>query len=179
MTTIAMKDVGLCAHFSRQGDWAFDLALTLARRLKHRLNIFYFPRLDWPAADQPTGELGSYKHATSDRKVREYYDDKLGDFVDVGFRVCEDLIDIELRRCLFRREYQVMVLGYLGYGAMFGDVTMETFAYRFNGPIVLVGPDEPDQKYLNPPATLASWQLGFSDDEWAPLPLPAEIGALR
>ena len=25
MTTIAVKDIGFCADFSRQGDWAFDL----------------------------------------------------------------------------------------------------------------------------------------------------------
>jgi hypothetical protein len=110
-----------------------------------------------------------------DRQVREYYDDKLGDFVDVGFRVCEDLVDIELRRCLFRREYQVMVLGYLHYGATFGDATIESFAYRFNGPIVLVGPHRSDQFYLNPPARIVSWQLGLSEDQWSCLAAPAEV----
>jgi len=38
----AMKGIGLCAIFSRQGDWAFDYALTLARRHKTKLNVFHF-----------------------------------------------------------------------------------------------------------------------------------------
>ena len=179
MTTMAMKDVGFCAHFSRQGDWAFEFALSLARRLKHRLNIFYFPRLDWSSPIRPTGELNWNELTILDRRVREYYDEKLGDFVEVGFRVCEDLIDTELRRCLFRREYQVMVLPYLDYGAIFGDDTIESFAYRFNGPIVLVGPERPDQHYLNPPARLVGWRLGLSEGDWEPLPVPAVTGALR
>jgi hypothetical protein len=72
-----------------------------------------------------------------------------------------------------------MVLGYLGYGAMFGDVPIETFAYHFNGPIVLVGPHRPDQLYLNPPARLVSWQLDLAEDAWSPLPVPAEAGTLQ
>ena len=178
MTTMAIKDVGFCAHFSRQGDWAFDFALSLARQLEHRLNIFYFPRLDSPSSDEPVRKFGEDELIALDRRVREYYDEKLGDFVEVGFRVCEDLLDIELRRCLFRREYQVMVLGYLDYVTLFGDGSIETFAYRFNGPIVLVGPQRPDQLYLNPPASLVSWKLGLSDDDWAPVAAPAEVGAL-
>ena len=124
-------------------------------------------------------ELGRNELVALDRRVREYYDDKLGDFMDVGFRVCEDLIDTELRRCLFRREYQVMALGYLDYGAMFGDVPIETFAYHFNGPIVLVGPQRPDQFYLNPPATIIRWQLGFAETDWEPVAVPAETGTLQ
>jgi hypothetical protein len=169
VTTIAVKDVGFCAHFSRQGDWAFEFALSLARRLGHRLNIFYFPRLDWPSASRPAGRLDEDELVALDRLVREYYDDKLGDFVEAGFRVCEDFVATELRRCLFRREYQVMVLGYPGHGATFGNDSIEAFAYRFNGPIVLVGPNRPNQLYLNPPACLVSWRLGLSDEDWTPL----------
>jgi hypothetical protein len=174
-----MKDVGFCAHFSRQGDWAFELALSLAQRLKSRLNVFYFPQLDWSCSSDQAGGLSEDELVALDRKVREYYEDKLGDFVEVGFRVCEDLIDTELRRCLFRRAYQVMVVGYLDYGATFGDDSIENFAYRFNGPIILVGPRRPDQLCLNPPAKLVSWQLGLSEDDWTVLPAPAEVGALR
>lgn len=177
MTSIAVKDIGFCAHFSRQGDWAFEFALSLARRLGHRLNIFYFPRLDSPALSRPAGRFDEDELIALDRRVREYYDEKLGDFVEAGFRVCEDFVDIELRRCLFRREYQVMVLGYLGYGVTFGDDSIEAFAYRFNGPVVLVGPERPDQLYLNPPARLVSWRLGLSEDDWTPLAAPAEVGA--
>jgi len=177
VTSIAVKDIGFCAHFSRQGDWAFEFALSLARRLGHRLNIFYFPRLDSSLSDRPAGSLDKDELTALDRRVREYYDAKLGDFVEAGFRVCEDFIDTELRRCLFRREYQVMVLGYLDYGMAFGDDSIEAFAYRFNGPVVLVGPNRPDQFYLNPPARLVSWRMGLSEDDWTPLAAPAEAGA--
>jgi hypothetical protein len=175
VTSIAVKDVGFCAHFSRQGDWAFEFALSTARRLDSQLNIFYFPRLNCPDSGQSIATMEEEDLVALDRKVREYYDDKLGDFVEAGFRVCEDLVDRELRRCLFRREYQVMVIGYAGYGAAFGHHTIETFAYRFNGPIVLVGPQRPDQFHLNPPAGLVSWRLGLSDDDWTPISAPAGV----
>ncbi len=177
MTSIAVKDIGFTAHFSRQGDWGFEFALSLARRLGHRLNIFYFPRLDSSLSNRPAGRLDEDELVALDRRVREYYDDRLEDFVDVGFRVCEDFVATELRRCLFRREYQVMVLGYLGHGATFGDDSIEAFAYRFNGPVVLVGPDRPDQLYLNPPARLVGWRLGLSEDGSTPLAVPAQVGA--
>jgi hypothetical protein len=177
VTTIAVKDIGFCAHYSRHGDWAFEFALSVAKRLGHRLNVFYFPELDSSLTNRREARLDEDELIALDRRVREYYDDKLGDFVDVGFRVCEDFLATELRRCLFRREYQVMVLGYLGYSATFGNDSIEAFAYRFNGPIVLVGPDRPNQFYLNPPASLVSWRLGLSDDDWTPLAAPAEVGA--
>jgi hypothetical protein len=179
VTSIAVKDIGFCAHFSRQGDWAFEFALALARRLEHRLNIFYFPDLDPSVSNRPPGGWDEDELIALDRRVREYYDEKLGDFVEAGFRVCEDFIDTELRRCLFRREYQVMVLGYLRPGARFGDDSIGVFAYRFNGPVVLVGPDRPDQLHLNPPARLVAWRLGLAEGDWTPLPAPAEVGARR
>jgi hypothetical protein len=179
VTSIAVKDIGFCAHFSRQGDWAFEFALSLARRLGHRLNIFYFPRLDASFSGRPPARLDDDELVALDRRVREYYDEKLGDFVEAGFRVCEDFVDTELRRCLFRREYQVMVLGYLGHGARFGDDSIEAFAYRFNGPVVLVGPDRPDQLHLNPPARLVGWRLGLAEDAWTPLAVPAQVGSPR
>ena len=37
-----MNGIGLCAIFSREGDWAFDYALSLARHHKTKLNIFHF-----------------------------------------------------------------------------------------------------------------------------------------
>ncbi len=39
---VSMNGVGLCAIFSKQGDWAFDYALQLARHHKTKLNIFHF-----------------------------------------------------------------------------------------------------------------------------------------
>ena len=53
MTTIAVRDVGFCAEFSPQGDWAFDYALSLARSLEIGLKVFYLPSLAWDAIDVP------------------------------------------------------------------------------------------------------------------------------
>jgi len=178
MTSIAVKDVGFCARLSRQGDWAFEYALSVAKRLESRLNIFYFAQLDRSPTTWPLNKLDEDELVALDRRVREYYDEKLGDFVEAGFRVCEGLVDTELRRCLFRREYQVMVLPYPGYGAKFGDESIETFAYRFNGPVVLVGPERPGQLHLNPPARLVSWRFALPEDDCTSLAAPAEVGAI-
>ena len=42
MTTTTIRSVGFCAHYSTQGDWAFDFALDLARRGSFPLNVFHF-----------------------------------------------------------------------------------------------------------------------------------------
>lgn len=158
MTTIAIKDVGFCADFSHQGDWAFDYALSLARRRQWGLKVFYVPYLAWDARDVPT--LPPDEIDALDRQVREYYDQRLGDFVEVGFRVCEGFADRELRRCfLMRHEYQVLVLAYRAHGAPFAGRTIEQFAYAFNSPVVMVGPDRPDQFLVNPAASVLARQL--------------------
>jgi len=90
-----MKAIGFCSHFIPQGDWAFDYALKLARTRNLQLNIFHWLaspfrlRRDMVYADDEqthvervTEELKLRK----DRELREYYDERLGDFVDVGFR---------------------------------------------------------------------------------------------
>jgi hypothetical protein len=46
-----------------------------------------------------------------ERSIRLYYDDRLGDYVNVGFRLCEGDEDPELRRCLLvRQDYDILVL---------------------------------------------------------------------
>jgi len=110
MTTVAVKDVGFCAEFSPQGDWAFDYALSLARSLELGLKVFYVPDLDWGTRELP--QLPPHELDALDRRVRECYEARLDDFVDVGFRICEGFADRELRRCLMDRVYQVLVLAY-------------------------------------------------------------------
>ena len=34
--------VGFCAHYSKQGDWAFDVALELSKAHNVQLNVFHF-----------------------------------------------------------------------------------------------------------------------------------------
>ncbi len=176
MTTIAVRDLGYCADFSPQGDWAFDFALRLATSLSHRLNIFYVPDLAWDAPHPPPA-LSRRELVDLERRVRSYYDERLGDFVEVGFRVCEGFADVELRRCLMHRDYQLLVLAYRSFGAPFAGRVIERFAYGFNAPVVLVGPERPDQYFLNPPAMLLRPHLGLGDDEGRPLSPRVEASA--
>jgi len=154
-----MNGIGLCAIFSRQGDWAFDYALRLARHHKTKLNIFHF--LESPymlrrdivfvdAEKTETAAVTSQLVDRKDREMREMFDSKLGDYVDVGFRLCEGSNEIELRKCFRKGEYEVLVVAYDQKGADFGGTTtIEEFALRFKGPVVLVGPDSHDSFYLN------------------------------
>jgi hypothetical protein len=164
MTTIAIHDIGYCADFSQQGDWAFDFAFNLASSLDWGLNIFYVPDLAWDAPHPPP-RLSSQEVVDLERQVRSYYDERLGDFVEAGFRICEGFADVELRRCMMHRDYQLLVLAYKKFGASFAGRAIEAFAYGFNAPVVLVGPERPDQYFLNPPAMLLRPQLGLTEDE--------------
>ncbi len=171
-----MNGIGLCAVFARQGDWAFDYALGLARHHKTKLNIFHF--LESPYAlrrdvvfvdaektrtTQVTPEFIEKK----DKEMREMFDDRLGDYVEVGFRLCEGNDEFELRKCFKKGDYEVLVIGYKEKGAAFGGTTtIEEFAGKFKGPVVLVGPDFPDSYFLNEAAEKRLSDLLIPDDRW-------------
>ena len=177
MTTFAVKDVGFCADFSQQGEWAFDYALSLAQSLNLGLKVFYVPELAWDHKSCPL--LPDKEEIALDRRVREYYETRLGDFVEVGFRICQGFTDRELRRCLMGGMYQVLVLAYRGIGAPFAGRMIEEFAYAFNGPVVMVGPDRPNQFLVNPGAALLSSRLHLEEAEWAELRPEATVSAGR
>jgi len=171
-----MNGVGLCAIFSQQGDWAFDYALNLARTHKTRLNIFHF--LDSPyavrrdivfvdAKKEKTAPVTPELIAEKDKELRFTYDSRLGDYTDVGFRLCEGNDEVELKKCFRRGEYEVLVVGYQQKGAKFGGTaTIEEFAKRFHGPLVLVGPDATDHFYLNQKAKDLVKDLHIPDGKW-------------
>ena len=165
MTTTSVNSVGFCAHYSRQGDWAFEFALALARGRSLRLNIFHFlsDPCD-PAEDEPerlNPEQREQLLIDRERELRLYYDKKLGDYVDVGFRLCEDREWLELHRCLTRREFQVLVLGRPDYGVSFAGKPLEEFADAFVCPVVLIGPSSATEFRLNGPARLIVDRLGL------------------
>ena len=170
MTIVTINSVGLCAHFSGKGDWAFDFAFALTRKHKCQLNIFYFLRSPYEKYTEPPGtgrKVDDHILVATDRKLREYYDKCLGEYVDVGFKVCEETRHAkELRSCLMQREYELLVIPYLERDITFGNLPIEEFAYRFTSPVVLVGPDRPDQYFLNPPAALLVDKLQLSSGSW-------------
>lgn len=165
-----LNAVGFCAHYSKQGDWAFDYALKLSRQHKIKLNVFHFLANPYNISDDSTDKLdreAKTKLAIErEKELRMYYDKRAGDYLDVGFRLCEDAEWVELHRCLLVREFQLLVLGYVDAEAMFGGRQIETFAEAFVCPVVLVGPDRPDQFHLNKQAALIIDKLEIEKNNW-------------
>lgn len=171
MTKAAFRGVGLCARMSSQGDWAFDYALDLALENDVRLDIFFFP--EGTEEGQSRGRRGELAHLTDEEKiqrekeVRLYYDEMLGDFVNVGFRLCEGDEEPELRRCLLiRREYDVLVLPFEQSGMRFGSKPIERFAESMPCPTILIGPDRPGQALVNTAAKMMAENLRLEGHEW-------------
>jgi len=171
-----MEAIGLCSHYSRQGDWAFDYAFGLASKKDIQLNIFHWLespfrfRRDIVYSNDKKQEVVRVTDEFQVKKeleLREYYEAKLGDFVKVGFRLCEGNEGAELARCLRRREYDLLVMGYLDRGADFGGQVIERFASNFRTPVVMVGPDKPNSFHLNKLAADIADQLGIKEGEWS------------
>lgn len=165
MTVTPFRSVGFCAHYSKQGDWAFEFALGLARRLDVPLNVFHFLEDPYEVVDNVECELSDKDRKQlaieGERKLRFYYDEKAGDYLEVGFRLCEDREWTELHRCLCRREFQVLVLVVPYRDAIFGGWPIEDFAHRFVCPTVLIGPESPSDFAVNRPASLFVDLLGL------------------
>jgi len=170
MTTTAIDAVGFCAHYSPEGDWAFDFALALARRHGRRLNIFHFLSDPYAVVYEGLDELSPAAREQllidRERELRFYYDERLGDYLEAGFRVCENEEWTELHRCLCKREFQVLVVGVPGPDAVFGGRPIGDFARSFVCPVVLVGPGRPDEIHLNDPAALLADALGLEPGGW-------------
>ena len=170
MTVPAINAVGFCANYSRPGDWAFEFAVKLARRHDKRLNIFHFLTDPYDPQDEgPAGLTGEqYRQFLIEREkeLRLYYDARLGDYLEAGFRLCEDNEWTELHRCLYGREFQVLILGVPEPAAVFAGRPIHEFAAGFACPLILVGPGSPDEIYVNCPAALLAEQLGLPERQW-------------
>lgn len=172
MTIPTLNAVGFCAHYSEQGDWAFQYALRLARVHGVQLNVFHFLDDPYDPDSRSTRNLSRQERADriirKERELRLYYDGLAGDFLEVGFRLCEDSEWTELHRCLLIREFQVLVLAYPAWNAMFAGRPLEEFADAFVCPVVLVGPASQAQYHLNRPAALLADELQL-DGSWTEL----------
>jgi hypothetical protein len=170
MTIPTLNAVGFCAHYSEPGDWAFDFALGLSRLHGIQLNVFHFLADPYDPDDIPPTFLSRRELnrlvVERERELRLYYDERAGDYLEVGFRLCEDNEWLELHRCLVDREFQILVLAHLGPKAKFASRPLEEFADSFVCPVVLVGPDHPRQFRLNGAAALVSTRLGLPEGSW-------------
>ncbi|MBM3299808.1 MAG: universal stress protein, partial [Deltaproteobacteria bacterium] len=105
--------------------------------------------------------------AKKDRELRESYDERLGDYIDVGFRLCEGNDEFELRKCFRKGDYEILVIGYHGKGTPFGGTTtIDEFAAKFKAPVVLVGPEAPDCFHLNQAARERLADLMIPEGKW-------------
>ncbi len=163
MTSVLLESIGLCAHYSKQGDWAFDVAFKLAQERNIQLNIFYFLEDPYGLDQAPPKGISRGERnqiiVQKERELRFYYDEMLGEHLKAGFRVCEDREWTELRRCLIKREFQLIIVPFLDEATTFGGQPIERFAYEFGAPMMLVGPHHPDEIRLNQPAKMISDQL--------------------
>ena len=180
MTEQGIKGVGLCASLTQVGDWALAVALECAQRHRVQLDIFFFPSSPYDA-HAPRGRFGEsapLSHRDSielERQMRLYYDSRLGDYLDVGFRLCPGDEDPELRRCLlFRKEFDILVLPYPERGCLFGSLSLEAFAESLPCPVILVGPESEDEFWLNTAARPLAARVLPDGARWRGLAYPLE-----
>lgn len=171
MAIPTLNAVGFCAHYSDQGDWAFDFALRLSRSHQIQLNVFHFLSDPYDPDDNLADLLSDADRAKlaieREKELRLYYDQRAGDYLDVGFRLCEDAEWVELHRCLVVREFQVLVLGYVRKDVSFGRRPIEEFSDSFICPVILVGPDRPNQFHLNSRAQMIIDKLELQPGSWS------------
>ena len=93
-TAQQISGIGLCASFCEQGDWAFDYALSLAKRTQSTLNIYRFLESPYTlqrdvvfvdAEKTKTAKVTPELIAEKDKELRFLYDERLGDYDNVGF----------------------------------------------------------------------------------------------
>jgi hypothetical protein len=172
-----MKKIGLCTHFSQTDEWAFNFALELVRRndwqltICHWLNSPYSLRRDMV---YPTlHEGGEPQPVTSqlltqlELELRQHFESKLGDFTNVAFKLCEGMYQVELTRCFHQNLLDLVVIGYQpDEQATSAEQPLVAFAAQLDHPLVIVGPEKPDEFLLNEAAR--SWvdELHLVDGSW-------------
>ncbi|MGD8307568.1 MAG: universal stress protein [Ignavibacteria bacterium] len=162
--------VGYCANYSEQGDWAFDFALQLSQKYNLQLNVFHFLQDPYnPKYSKPKNITRTEieKMAIAEEKeLRLYYDERAGEYLNIGFRECFEDSWKELHRCLKINEFQLLILGYTKKGAFFVRKPIEQFADDFISPVILVGPKNPQQLCLNHQAALLSFSLEIPEEKY-------------
>jgi len=170
MTAISINAIGFCAHFSNQGDWAFNYALHLSENNSLRLNVFYFLKDPYSPDTKELPPLSPGERSDlivrQEKELRLYYDEKAGDYVNIGFRLCEENEHTELHRCLCKREFQVLIMGCPSAEAVFSGLPIKKFAHHFICPVVLIGPGSAKEIYLNKPAAIIADKLNLRGGDY-------------
>jgi hypothetical protein len=162
MTTPRVEKIGYCAHESKEGDWAFELALKLARQLDAPLNVFGFLMDPYQSTKPKKTAIPSVDEeelVRIEKALRFRYEEAAGDYLNVGFRLCHDNAWRELHRCLCRREFQILVLANPSKNAYFLGEPIHQFLKTFICPTIFVGPGRKDRLLLNHAANLIKEQL--------------------
>jgi len=162
MTTPRVEKVGYCAHESKEGDWAFELALQFARQLDAPLHVFGFVVDPYQSTSPENMVIPSVEEeelVRLEKALRFRYEEPAGDYLNVGFRLCHDNAWRELHRCLCRREFQLLVLANPSEDANFLGEPIHQFLKTFICPTIFVGPGKKDRLLLNRPADLIIEQL--------------------
>lgn len=173
-----MKTIGFCTHFTQTDEWAFDYALSLAHARNWKLTIChwlhspYSLRRDMVYPDfKRAGRVQPITPAlltSLELKLREYYEPLLGDFTNVAFKLCEGLYQVELTRCLRQNLLDLVVMGYQLPTSEDASVEqpLVTFAQHLPYPMLLIGPQRPDQFWLNAAAYDLIHDLNLAEGHW-------------
>ncbi|MEW6404283.1 MAG: hypothetical protein AB1649_20995 [Chloroflexota bacterium] len=173
-----MKKIGFCTHFTQTDSWAFDYALRLARShnwqltVCHWLNSPYNLRRD--VVYSSLHEKANLQPVTPrlltrlELELRMYYDPRLADFTQIGFKLCEGMYQVELVRCLRQNLLDLVIMGYQrsDEDTTSGEQPLEEFALHLPYPMVIVGPDSPNQFILNEAAQKWLNELGLPQGSW-------------
>lgn len=183
-----MKSIGICTQFNQSDDWAFDLGLQMARLGDHKLVIChwlkspYRLRRDIVQNDlfSPTGTVVITPALRNqfEYQLRECFDERLGNFTNVAFKLCEGQYQVELSRCFHQHLLDLVLMGQEteSQEPSGGVRTQMEFAASFEHPIILVGIDGPNSYWLNSYAdqVIAQYRLPSG---WRRVEMPATVVA--
>jgi hypothetical protein len=172
-----MKKIGFCTHFTQTDNWAFDYALGLARRHEWQLTVCHWLNSPYNLRrDMVYSSLHEKAHLQPvtpqlltrlELELRQYYDPRLADFTQIAFKLCEGMYQVELVRCLRQNLLDLVVMGYQkAEDEASGEQALEDFALHLPYPMVIVGPDAPDQFILNQAAEKWLVELELPEGNW-------------
>lgn len=172
-----MITIGLCTHLCDTDEAAFDYALKLVKHHNWQLNIChwlsspYRLRRDMIPDDlfHPTQAIPANPRllAQLELQLRQHYDQRLGDFTNVAFKLCEGMYQVEIVRCFRQHLLDLVIMGYQPQDTLEPDAKpMEEFAQQLAYPLVIVGYQGPNTYLLNPKA--AEWldKLELPAGQW-------------